>query len=142
MEEALAMMHDSSAVHSGTWTGASPRDQLTATLQALAAEGAEGWTELWGTEGPEKLQRMRVALYAKFSPNQMDNLGRELLPLLEDTGVVMLVEHCPKYRDSLWADGTDGTGKNWLGKLLMEVRSGVPPEQLDAETSAIQDSIA
>ena len=29
----------------------------------------------------------------------------------------------PKFcacRDALWADGTDGSGRNWLGKLLME----------------------
>ncbi|PTX93963.1 DUF1768 domain-containing protein [Spartobacteria bacterium LR76] len=40
--------------------------------------------------------------------------------VLLSTGDSLLVEHTP--RDSYWGDGGDGSGKNMLGKILMEVR--------------------
>lgn len=57
---------------------------------------------------------MLVALRAKFGQNP------ELARRLCDTGQVELVEHTSK--DSYWADGGDGTGRNRLGVLLMQVR--------------------
>ncbi len=57
---------------------------------------------------------MRKALTAKFS--QHPNLKKQLI----DTGNAKLVEHTKN--DSYWGDGGDGTGKNMLGKLLMELR--------------------
>jgi ribA/ribD-fused uncharacterized protein len=57
---------------------------------------------------------MREAVRAKF--NQYPDLGQLLL----DTGTAELVEHTTN--DSYWADGGDGSGKNMLGKILMEVR--------------------
>ena len=57
---------------------------------------------------------MRTALITKF--NQHDKL-RDLLLSTQDC---TLVEHT--INDSFWADGGDGTGKNMLGRLLMEVR--------------------
>jgi N-glycosidase YbiA len=43
-----------------------------------------------------------------------------LKALLLGTGNAEIIEHSPK--DSYWADGGDGTGKNRLGKLLMLLR--------------------
>jgi len=57
---------------------------------------------------------MREALYAKFSQHP------ELRSLLLETGEAVLIEHTKN--DSYWADGGDGTGKNRLGLLLMELR--------------------
>lgn len=58
---------------------------------------------------------MRTALHAKFTQH------RSLRALLLGTGEAVLVEQTKN--DSYWADGGDGTGKNRLGVLLMELRS-------------------
>lgn len=56
---------------------------------------------------------MRSVLVAKFS-------DPELKAILLGTGDEVLVEHT--VNDSYWGDGGDGSGRNMLGKLLMEVR--------------------
>ena len=58
---------------------------------------------------------MRAALKAKFEQHP------KLKSLLLSTGDAELVEHTRN--DSYWADGGDGTGKNRLGILLMELRA-------------------
>lgn len=57
---------------------------------------------------------MREAVRAKFSQHQ--ELGEMLLA----TGSATLVEHTEK--DSYWGDGGDGSGRNMLDKILMEIR--------------------
>ena len=57
---------------------------------------------------------MRKALDAKFT--QHPSLKKQLLV----TGDKQLVEHTKN--DSYWGDGGDGTGKNMLGHLLVELR--------------------
>jgi ribA/ribD-fused uncharacterized protein len=44
----------------------------------------------------------------------------DLTKLLLSTGDAKLVEHTTN--DSYWGDGGDGSGKNMLGQILMEVR--------------------
>ncbi len=61
-----------------------------------------------------KIQVMREAVFAKFSQNE------ELKTLLLGTGDAELIEHTT--RDHFWGDGGDGSGKNMLGRILMEVR--------------------
>ena len=58
---------------------------------------------------------MREALVAKFTQHP------NLKSLLLSTGGAILVEHTKN--DSYWADGGDGSGKNQLGQLLMELRT-------------------
>jgi ribA/ribD-fused uncharacterized protein len=58
---------------------------------------------------------MRKAVLAKFTQHP------ELRAWLLDTGDAVLVEHTTK--DSYWADNGDGSGKNRLGVILMEVRA-------------------
>lgn len=58
---------------------------------------------------------MRAALRAKFEQHP------KLKSLLLSTRDVELIEHTRN--DSYWADGGDGTGKNRLGILLMELRA-------------------
>jgi N-glycosidase YbiA len=60
---------------------------------------------------------MRRALRSKFL--QHPKLRKELIL----TGSNVLIEHT--VNDSYWADGGDGTGKNRLGRLLMEVRDEI-----------------
>jgi ribA/ribD-fused uncharacterized protein len=57
---------------------------------------------------------MLEALRAKFTQHE------ELKAILLGTGDAVLVEHTE--RDSYWGDGGDGSGKNRLGHLLMQVR--------------------
>lgn len=64
-----------------------------------------------------KEQIMLDGLRAKF--RQHPNLGMMLLETADRT----LVEHTAL--DSYWGDGGNGTGKNLLGVLLMQVRSGL-----------------
>ena len=61
-----------------------------------------------------KLQIMREAVRAKFTQHP------ELTAVLLGTGDAVLVEHT--VNDDYWGDGGDGSGQNWLGRILMEVR--------------------
>ena len=63
---------------------------------------------------------MRRALHAKFTQHPA------LAELLLGTGDAVIVEHTGN--DSYWGDGGDGSGRNRLGELLMELR-----EQLRGE---------
>jgi ribA/ribD-fused uncharacterized protein len=69
---------------------------------------------------------MREALYAKFT--QHESLKQRLL----NTGSATLVEHT--YNDNYWADGGDGSGKNMLGILLMELREKLRGEENEQGT--------
>jgi ribA/ribD-fused uncharacterized protein len=75
---------------------------------------------------------MTVALRAKFS--QHTDLKKALLA----TGDADLVEHTAN--DRYWADGGDGSGRNRLGELLMqirsELRSNVSADQSRADVAA------
>ena len=44
--------------------------------------------------------------------------------LLLATGDSVIVEHTEA--DAFWGDGGDGSGKNMLGRILMEVRTRLP----------------
>ena len=57
---------------------------------------------------------MRDAVMAKFTQHN------ELRELLLATGNAKLIEHTAN--DDYWGDGGDGSGKNMLGRILMEVR--------------------
>jgi len=70
---------------------------------------------------------MKEAVYAKFTQN------KNLKQILLNTGDKILIEHT--YKDSYWADGGDGSGQNWLGKILMivrdHIRNGTKPEETE-----------
>ena len=57
---------------------------------------------------------MREVVLAKFTQN------KDCREILLSTGDAQLIEHTDK--DKYWADGGNGTGKNMLGIILMEVR--------------------
>jgi ribA/ribD-fused uncharacterized protein len=74
-----------------------------------------------------KEQIMLEVVRAKFT--QHDDLKQVLLV----TGDATLVEHTAN--DSYWGDGGDGSGKNRLGRILMQVRDelrATPPAPTDA----------
>ena len=60
---------------------------------------------------------MRKVVKAKFEQHP------DIMKILLSTGDSTLVEHT--INDSYWGDGGDGSGKNMLGKILMEVRDEV-----------------
>lgn len=68
---------------------------------------------------------MREALYAKFT--QHSDLKEKLLA----TGDAVLVEYTRN--DSYWGDGGDGSGRNMLGKLLLELRDRIQNEKTATE---------
>lgn len=64
-----------------------------------------------------KVDVMRRAVRAKFEQHE------DLRELLLSTGDSKLVEHTAN--DSYWGDGGDGSGKNMLGRILMDLRDGL-----------------
>ena len=64
---------------------------------------------------------MREALRAKFTQHL------DLRALLLSTGDEIIVEHTQN--DDYWGDGGDGSGKNRLGILLMELREKLRTEK-------------
>lgn len=64
-----------------------------------------------------KEQVMQLAVTAKFTQYP------ELRKLLVETGDAKLVEHT--VNDSYWGDGGDGSGKNRLGIILMNLRGNL-----------------
>lgn len=68
-----------------------------------------------------KVGVMHEAVYAKFT--QHKDLGEQLLSTRE----AILVEHTKN--DSYWGDGGDGSGKNMLGRVLMQLRSNLVIEE-------------
>jgi N-glycosidase YbiA len=71
----------------------------------------------WNHWNKIKDQIIYKALKAKFE--QHKNLQQILL----STDNAPIIEHSKK--DSYWADGSDGTGQNMLGKSLMKLRNEV-----------------
>ena len=70
--------------------------------------------------GKVKYQVMKDALKAKFTQHE------DLKCLLLSTGNRELIENAKD--DYQWGCGKDGTGKNLLGKALMEVREEIKKE--------------
>lgn len=66
-----------------------------------------------------KVEVMRKAVRAKFTQHE------DLRALLLSTGEAKIVEHTEN--DAYWGDGGDGSGKNMLGRILMEVRGTLSP---------------
>ena len=64
---------------------------------------------------------MREALRVKFTQHL------DLRALLLSTGDEMIVEHI--HNDDYWGDGGDGSGRNRLGILLMEIREELLTEK-------------
>lgn len=72
-----------------------------------------GWNDL-------KITIMRDLVYQKFSQNPI--IAQQLL----DTGDTFLVEK-NNWGDRFWGQ-TNGVGKNWLGRILMETRDHLRKE--------------
>ena len=66
-------------------------------------------------QGQHDIKLMERVVLAKFEQNP------RLWEVLDATGEAQIVEH--SVRDSFFADGSDGSGENHLGKVLMRVRA-------------------
>ena len=71
---------------------------------------------------------MYRAVMAKFTQHA------KLRELLLGTGDAEIIEHTRN--DSYWADGGDGTGRNQLGKILMQVREEMRRHSLKDEAQS------
>jgi N-glycosidase YbiA len=93
--------------------------RLSAAPDARGKAGKQSWFRANGKEprpdwNEVKLDIMRRADWAKFSQNP------DLAALLLATGDAELVEDSPS--DAFWGTGRDGTGENWAGRVIMEIR--------------------
>lgn len=70
-----------------------------------------------------KVEVMRRAVREKFTQHE------DICRILLSTGDARIVEHTEK--DSYWGDGGDGSGKNMLGRILMEIREELRREVAD-----------
>jgi len=105
------------AIRSATTPGQAKR--LAAPPDATGHTGSDSWFRKNGAMprpdwNEAKLEIMRRAIRAKFTQNA------ELARMLLSTGTAELVEDSKS--DSFWGAGADGSGENWLGRLLMELR--------------------
>jgi len=71
--------------------------------------------------GEVKLDVMRRADGAKFSQHP------QLAEMLLATSPAELIEDSPF--DSFWGQGQDGSGHNWAGRILMEIRDRLRPSE-------------
>jgi N-glycosidase YbiA len=62
-----------------------------------------------------KVDVLQVAVMKKFESYP------HLRDLLLSTGDEELIE--ANQEDSFWGEGSDGSGKNWMGQILMEIRA-------------------
>lgn len=69
---------------------------------------------------------MRAVILAKFTQH------KDLNEVLLSTGDAQLIEDTTG--DYYWGCGTDGTGKNMLGKILMETREIIRPSVIKLES--------
>jgi ribA/ribD-fused uncharacterized protein len=88
-----------------------------ATAMIAARMGRERKRPLRADWDAVKDTIMREALLAKFSQHP------KLTALLLGTGEARIIEHTAN--DRYWGDGGDGSGRNRLGDLLMEVRAAL-----------------
>jgi ribA/ribD-fused uncharacterized protein len=64
-----------------------------------------------------KVAIMRRAVSAKFTQHE------DIRAILLSTAKAKIVEHTEN--DDYWGDGGDGSGKNMLGRILMEIRENL-----------------
>lgn len=89
--------------------------RLAATPMEAAEKGRERHRPLRPDWSAVRDEAMRRALAAKFAAHPA------LTALLLSTGEETLIEKTSS--DYYWGCGTDGTGRNRLGELLMELRN-------------------
>ena len=76
---------------------------------------------------------MYEVVMAKFTQH------KDLTAILLGSGEATLVEHTKN--DSYWGDGGDGSGKNMLGKTLMEVRAEIRAKAGDGAKGSAKEAI-
>lgn len=109
------------------------RIQRAKTPMLAAQLGRDRRQKLRRDWEPVKVSVMRTAVLAKFSQHE------ELRKLLLSTGDAKIVEHTEN--DDYWGDGGDGSGKNMLGRILMEIREQLrsgPAQQAAAADGALR----
>jgi ribA/ribD-fused uncharacterized protein len=98
------------------WIVSAPAPHLCAAAAhaLLVFDVRPNWNQI-------KVDRMKFVLQLKFDRTNHQQLCQALL----ETGDAVLIE--ASSTDAFWGTGKHGTGKNMLGKLLMEVREDLKP---------------
>jgi ribA/ribD-fused uncharacterized protein len=105
------------------WVMTAPKPHLVAIL----AHGLFSWDVAKGWAA-KKVDRMKAVVSAKFAQHP------ELQTKLLETHQANLVEN--SNMDPFWGLGKKGTGKNMLGKILMEVRAHIRTKLLESVSSS------
>lgn len=105
------------------FVGTSHMEEIRLTKKAIVAAkmGRERHRPLRKDWEQVKDDVMRKAVYQKFYAHE------EIRKVLLSTGTETIVENAPT--DYYWGCGADGSGKNMLGKILMEVRDHLREER-------------
>jgi ribA/ribD-fused uncharacterized protein len=90
------------------------RIRMTKSPMVAARMGRTRKYPIRGDWSEVKDDVMRRAVLRKFSAN------KDIQDVLLSTGDAILIENAPG--DYYWGCGSDGTGMNMLGRILMEVR--------------------
>jgi len=93
------------------------RVRLSKTPALAARHGRDRTKKLRRDWDSVKVSIMRQAVEAKFRQHP------DLRALLLSTSDAVLVEHTSD--DDFWGDGGNGSGRNMLGRILMEVRDAL-----------------
>lgn len=104
----------------GTWSTVREHIRTQPSARSAAREGRRRDFPLRPDWEENKEAAMMYGLRKKFAAH--DDIRQSLLM----TGNATLVEHTKN--DSYWGDGGDGTGKNRLGILLMQLREELREE--------------
>jgi ribA/ribD-fused uncharacterized protein len=89
--------------------------QMAGSPRIAAQIGRDRSSQLRSDWEEIKVSVMRKAVKAKIMRHS------DVRETLLNTGDAIIIEHTT--RDSYWGDGSNGTGKNMLGKIYMEIRT-------------------
>lgn len=101
--------------------------RLAATPKRAAELGRDRKRPLRADWEAVKDEVMRTAVLQKFRTHE------QIRAVLLSTDDEEIIENAPK--DYHWGSGADGSGKNRLGKILMETRTRLRLEAADKQTS-------
>lgn len=88
--------------------------RMAPSAKVASELGRSRRTPIRPTWDDEKVSMMKEAVLKKFQTHE------NIRELLLSTGGESLIENAPS--DYFWGCGKDGTGLNWLGKILEETR--------------------
>ncbi|MCX5925473.1 MAG: NADAR domain-containing protein [Candidatus Dependentiae bacterium] len=103
-------------------TAAADASKKLAKIHPACPKATWVGVDVWDKKSPHV---MLTALRAKFDPADLTLTGKERVRQLLATNNKLLIEDTYKHGDKIWGAGTDGTGRNLLGQMLMHIRQEI-----------------